>query len=227
MRLAAALRDGPKDPDDGVFHLGRPPRVLHRLEADRPRQEALRLQSTLRERREERTKAWTQLQRRKVEPRVADALRVCHTTNLPWCDISSPSWASEQVDEDEVVLEGEPLELRSSVKRHAAVPPVFLWGGMLLSYCVGLVAVHRAALWLVDEYWASREFDPFVKQSLDHFPLFLLVLLAFVPIMVALSAAFWSPIFYHRVPEESGMVQKPRAECSALWPFEINGHIYT
>ncbi|OLQ05421.1 hypothetical protein AK812_SmicGene11399 [Symbiodinium microadriaticum] len=56
-------------------------------------------------------------------------------------------FVSEQVDEDEVVLEGEPLELR-----------------------------------LVDEYWASREFDPFV-----------------VPIMVALSAAFWSPIFYHRV----------------------------
>lgn len=157
--------------------------------------------------------------------------QVCHTTNLPWCDISLPSWASvaaaapalEQVDEDEVVLEGEPLELRSSVKRHAAVPPVFLWGGMLLSYCVGLVAVHRAALWLVDEYWASREFDPFVKQSLDHFPLFLLVLLAFVPIMVALSAAFWSPIFYHRAALFEGSVH--HASLGGIHTPTLQAHV--
>ncbi|CAK9106605.1 unnamed protein product [Durusdinium trenchii] len=146
--------------------------------------------------------SWYRCSGDSTSPKVCDE----RERRIPeWCNIYAADWRTMAASapafgefNDKEITSAEPLELRSDTRRGRPIPPFGLWVLTVVAFMSGCFAVYRAALWLSDEYLASREFDPYLINQLAFYPLYILVAFGLVPILVAFNAAFLAPIFYHR-----------------------------
>eukprot|EP00931_Biecheleriopsis_adriatica_P066369 TRINITY_DN40744_c0_g1_i1.p1 TRINITY_DN40744_c0_g1~~TRINITY_DN40744_c0_g1_i1.p1 ORF type:complete len:2252 (-),score=317.91 TRINITY_DN40744_c0_g1_i1:39-6794(-) len=151
--------------------------------------------------------AWYRCGRDPTSPQVCK-----QPSGLEWCDVMANDWrqvsqsappmdadaaidSAQQLDRSIPVM-GETLELRSLLQPYAQAPQwVLVVSGV--AWVISCAATFRAAQWFIDIYRESREYDPFVVQTTQMFPFYIVLAFSLVPFVMALLGSIFCPSFYH------------------------------